>query len=113
MTFEGAGGEAGGAGGAQRCKRCSDAGDGGNEGHLLLRLRAVRVAEADGIDACVVAPFVLGWVLLRMDLLSALCVLCVLRTRTPPYALMMHAFVGRVEGKRALHLPLGGIDVVA
>ena len=60
-----------------------------------------------------VAPFVLGWVPLRMDLLSALCVLCVLRARAPPYALMMHAFVGRVEGKRALHLPLSGVDVVA
>ena len=60
-----------------------------------------------------VVPFVLGWVPVRKDLLTALCVLCVLRAPPSPYTLMTHAFVGRVEGKRALHLPLGGIDVVA
>ena len=37
---------------------------------------------------------------------------CVLPCSHPSYALIMSAFIGRVEGERALHLPLGSIDVV-
>ena len=36
----------------QEMQRRRSEGEGGSEGHLLLRLRAVRVAEADGVDAC-------------------------------------------------------------
>ena len=85
--------------------------EGGSEGHLLLRLRAVRVAEADGVDAC--SSAVGAWV----GALAYGTVECPVRAvcaRTPLLrALIVFAFVGRVEGKRALHLPLRGIHVVA